>query len=238
MERLTRNVTNKGVPYTRKVLVLGGTGHGKSSLINTIRDVCECEVGDTWATDKSITKEIEEFNFNQNDNTITFFDTPELKTLKDNKKFTDLYETGFDAVVVVYSIKAFTQSHPSLLKQVEKTLTLKEKMGSHLLVVLTFADYLEDATIKEFLCTHKELSVFLQRYGVEFVVICNKKDKNSQQEIQQRNVILSRLDRMFRSNERPLSKKRRVIGAKCMAGIILTSLVIIGIGVLVYVFHL
>lgn len=29
MERLTRNVTNKGVPYTRKVLVLGGTGHGK-----------------------------------------------------------------------------------------------------------------------------------------------------------------------------------------------------------------
>lgn len=234
MERFARKTVLKGVPCIQKVLVLGGTGHGKSSLINTMRGECECVVGDTWEADRSITREIEEFSLKRNDKIISFIDTPALKTLGNNKKFTELYKNGFDAVVIVYSIKSIP-SRPSLLKQVVETLALKECMGSHLLVALTFEDYLEDATVDEFLYTHKELHAFLQNFGVQFVVISNKEERNSQKGIQQRNAILSSLDDIFRRNDQPLSRNSIVCNVKCIVRIILTSLLITGIGVLFYI---
>lgn len=234
MERFARKTVVKGVPCVKKVLVLGGTGHGKSSLINTMRGEYECVVGDTWAADKSVTKEIEEFSFNRNDKIISFIDTPALKMLGDNRKFKELYKNGIDAVVIVYSIKSIP-SRPAFLKQVVKTLALERYMGSHLLVALTFEDYLEDASVDEFLCTHKELHAFLQNYGVQFVVICNKEERNSQKGIQQRNAILSSLDDILRRNDRPLSRNSVVSNVKCIIRIILTSLLITGIGVLFYI---
>lgn len=234
MEQVAQKTAPNSVPHVRKVLVLGGTGHGKSSLINTMRGISECKVGDTWAADTSITREIEEFSLNRNDRIISFIDTPALKMLGDNRKFAELYKSGFDAVVIVYSIKALTQSCPTLLKQVEKTLVLKENMGSRLLVAFTFADYLEDATIDEYLGTHKELRDFLQKYGMNFVVICNKEEINSHKGIQQKNTILNKLDGILRRNDKPLTRNPVVFDVKCIVGIIAISFIITGIGVLLY----
>lgn len=238
MERFSRKTPPKGVPCVKKVLVLGGTGHGKSSLINTMRGEYESVVGDTWEADKSITKEIEEFSFNRNNKIISFIDTPALKMLENNRKFTELYKSGFDAVVVVYSIKSFSPSRQYLLKQVEKTLALKKNMGSYFLVAFTFADYLEDANLGEFLCTHKELHDFMQKYEMRYVEICNKEEMSSKKGIEQRNAILNSLEEIFGQNDQPLSRNPVVSYVKCIIGIIVTSLLMTGIGVLFYTIRL
>lgn len=235
-ERFPLESTEMSDPCITRVLVLGGTGHGKSSFINAMIGEDKCTVGVTWAADKSITTDVEEFSITRGDGTITFFDTPALKTLSDNNKFRQLYKNGFNAVVIVYSIKPFTQTRPSLLQQVENVLALKDYTGSNLLVALTFADFLEDATVEEFLNTNKELKDFQQKYGVNLVAICNTFEKYSQEGIGQRNTFFNSLDAILRQNDQPISKKPCVVGIKCKIGIIVTSIIVIGIGIFLY-FH-
>lgn len=216
-----------------KVLVVGGTGHGKSSFINTVMGEDKCAVGVTWAVDKTITSEVQEVDFTGQGGRIIFIDTPSLKTLQSNMKFQNLYRNGFHAIVIVYSIKAFTQTRPSVLELVNNL--FGDVLKDYALVVLTFEDYLEDATIQEFLNTNKELKDFLQKTGVEVVTICNTSEKNSPKATEQRDSFFSHLDVILKRNVAPLSKKTSKVPLPrvlCIAGIVLT--LVIAVGVVIY----
>lgn len=219
-----------------RVLVVGGTGHGKSSFINTVLGEDKCAAGVTWAVDKTITSEVQEVEFTGQDGRITFIDTPSLKTLQSNTKFQNLYRKGFNAIVIVYSIKAFTQTHPSVLELVNSL--FGDGLNDYALVVLTFEDYLEDATLQEFLNTNKELKDFLQKTGVEVVTMCNTAEKNSLKVTEQRDAFFNHLDGLLKRKVVPLSKKKSMVPLRrvlCIAGIVLTTVVVVGI--LVYIIH-
>lgn len=213
-----------------KVVVVGGTGHGKSSVINTVMGEDKCAVGVTWAVDKTITSEVQEVDFTGQDGRIIFIDTPSLKTLQSNARFQNLYKNGFQAIVIVYSIKAFTQSRPSVLELVNNL--FGDGLKDYALVVLTFEDYLEDATLQEFLNTNKELKDFLQKTGVEAVTMCNTAEKNSPKATEQRNSFFSHLDVIRKRNVSPLSKKTPKISVRrvlCIAGVVLTVVIVVSI---------
>lgn len=219
-----------------KVLVVGGTGHGKSSFINTVMGEDKCAVGVTWAVDKTITSEVQEVDFTGQDGRIIFIDTPSLKTLQSNTKFQNLYRNGFQAIVIVYSIKAFTQTRPSVLELVNAL--FGDGLKDYALVVLTFEDYLEDATLQEFLNTNKELKDFLQKTGVEVVTMCNTSEKSSPKATEQKDSFFSHLDVILKRNVAPLSKKTSKVSLArvlCIAGIVLTLVVVVGIVIHLFV---
>ncbi|XP_048732622.1 GTPase IMAP family member 9-like isoform X1 [Ostrea edulis] len=199
-----------------RVLVVGGIGHGKSAFINTVLGEYKCKTGVTWGVDKSITKEIQEIDCKRNDHTITFIDTPSLKTLASNPKFKDLYKSGFHAIVIVYSIKPFTQHYPTILQRVKSK--FPEDLSKYAVIVLTFQDYLEDATVKDFLNENRELKDFVERSGVTCVAICNNSD-DERQTVEQRDHFFNHLDVVLRKNVEPLRKKA-TCSYSCIIGVI------------------
>lgn len=187
-----------------RVLVVGGIGHGKSSFINTVLGEDKCAFGDTWAVDKTITKDIEEVDFQRKNDIITFIDTPSLKTLKSNSKFLDLYKTGFHAIVIVYSIKSYIHPSSSVLKEVRKL--FGDEVFRHVLIILTCEDYLGDSTVDEFLNANTELKHFVDRTRDKPVAICNTVEKNSTEANEQRARCLVYLESVLRKNEEPLKE--------------------------------
>jgi ribosome biogenesis GTPase A len=187
-----------------RVLVVGGIGHGKSSFINTVLGEDKCTSGDTWAVDKTITKDLEEVELKRKGDIITFIDTPSLKTLKSSSKFLDLYKTGFHAIVIVYSIKSFTHPTPSVLQEVRKL--FGDDLFRYALIILTFEDYLGDSTVDEFLNANTELKDFVKRTSDKPVAVCNTVEKNSTEANEQRARCLVYLESVLRKNEEPLKE--------------------------------
>lgn len=70
-----------------------------------------------------------------------------------------------------------------------------------------FEDYLEDVILQEFLNINKELKDFLQKIGVEVVIMCNIVEKNSLKVIEQRDFFFSYLDVILKRNVLLLLKK-------------------------------
>lgn len=187
-----------------RVLVVGEIGHGKSSLINSIVERNECKVGRTWGVDETVTKCIQEIEWGQKD-VITFFDTPSLKALNSNQEFQDLYKTGFHAIVIVISMKSYKRQSP-VLNEVKKL--FGDDLYRHALIVFTFADYLGESSVDEFLKANPELKEFLKKAKDNYIFFDSSLKTDSKSPSEQRNRFLTYVRNVFRRNNDDLITRK------------------------------
>lgn len=181
------------------VLVVGGIGHGKSSFINSVFGEEKCKVGSTWGVGKTITKDIQEIDYKRKDDIITFVDTPSLDALNSSSKFQNLYKTGFNALVIVCSIKSYPSQSSSLFDNIKSL--FGEDLYRYSLVVLSFEDYLSESTVDEFLNANSTLKAFLKKTEDKYVAFDNTLDKESKEANEQRARFFVYLDSVLRNNE-------------------------------------
>lgn len=186
------------------VLVVGGIGHGKSSFINSVTEKTECNEGDTWGVDKTITKKVQEVDLKRKEDIITFIDTPSLGTLKSSPKFQDLGKTGFHAIVIVCSVKSYKSRSP-VLQEVKNL--FGDDIYRYSLVVLTFEDYLDGSTVDEFLKANTELKEFSKKTGDKCIAFNSSLENESREASEQKKRFFVYLDAILRQNEQPLKRK-------------------------------
>lgn len=205
MDRVNLNPLKDQEVQCTQILVVGGIGHGKSSIINSVLKKNECEVGQTWGVNESITKEVQAVNIQQNGEMMTFIDTPSLWTLHDNMIFQELFKIGFHAIVVVWSINSSEPRSPVLQK-------IKNLFGDevyrHTLIVLTFGDCLEEYSVQEFISAYPDLQEFAEKTGYNCISFNNKLEYASHEASKQRKNILLKLNAICRQNKYQVIKRK------------------------------
>lgn len=199
------------------ILVIGGIGHGKSSFINSVSEKNECKAGHTWAVNQTITEDVQEVDIKQSDDVLTFIDTPSLWTLKDNLKFQELFKTGFHAIVIVCSIKSSRSLSPVLHKAKQ---LIGDNIYGYTLIVLSFEDYLGEATVEEFLTANTDLKDFSEKTKFECIPFNNSLKCDSDEAIKQRIRFFVYLDAIRRHNKyQPIKRKKQCCCSKICAQI-------------------
>lgn len=205
MDRANLNPLKDQEVQCTQVLVVGGIGHGKSSIINSVLKTNECEVGQTWGVDETITKEVQAVNIQQNGEMMTFIDTPSLWTLHSNLVFQELFKIGFHAIVVVWSINSSEPRSP-VLQEIKNL--FGDDVYRHTLIVLTFEDCLEEYSVQEFLSAYPDLQEFTEKTGNNCIPFNNKLEYASREASKQRKNILLKLNAICRKNEYQVIKRK------------------------------
>lgn len=205
MDRANLNPLKDQEVQCTQVLVVGGIGHGKSSIINSVLKTNECEVGQTWGVDETITKEVQAVNIQQNGEMMTFIDTPSLWTLHSNLVFQELFKIGFHAIVVVWSINSSEPRSP-VLQEIKNL--FGDDVYRHTLIVLTFEDCLEEYSVQEFLSAYPDLQEFTEKTANNCIPFNNKLEYASREASKQRKNILLKLNAICRKNEYQVIKRK------------------------------
>lgn len=170
------------------VLVVGGIGYGKSSLINSVMGEEMCQVGNTWKVGETVTKEVQEISLERENTIFKFFDTPSIRALKSNSTLNELYKAGIHAIVIVCSIKSYQTGSSTIFTDIKNL--FGEDMYPYSLVVLTFGDYLDESEgegADEFIQANSELKEFLDKIENRYVVFDDMIDKKSAEASEQQN---------------------------------------------------
>lgn len=172
----------------RRFVVLGKTGNGKSSSINTIvgKNVCPAS-----ASSRSVTKECKLVEETAHGKRLVIVDTPGLfdtestieETRKEIAKIIGLTSPGFHAFIVVIRIGRFTR------EEIMSIETLAEMFGPELyeraIVLFTGKDDLEadGVTFSDYIEKNitRELREFLTRCGSRKVAFNNRDQRDSGQ---------------------------------------------------------
>lgn len=194
------------------ILVVGGIGHGKSSLINSLSGRNACKVGHTWGVDETITEKVQEIEVQQKGNVIVFIDTPSFKTLSSNPKFHELFKTGFHAIVIVCSIKS-TESFSPMIQELKHL--LGDNFYEHSLIVLTFEDYLGESNVEDFLTANSDLQKLSKKTQFKCIPFNNLFENDSKKAHEQKTCFFVHLDAIQRHNKYQVLQKKSVCANIC-----------------------
>ena len=170
-----------------RFIVIGKTGNGKSSSINTIigKNVCPAHCSSMSVTKKcQLVEEIAHGKRLIIVDTPGLFDTdvPQNETVKEFGKIAGMTAPGFHAFIVVFSIGRFTK------EEIQSVEILTKLFGSKLyertVVLFTGVDNLEadGISFENFICSVKhELRTFIQRCGNRVVGFNNRNAQGDMQ---------------------------------------------------------
>ncbi|XP_074518483.1 GTPase IMAP family member 7-like [Halichoeres trimaculatus] len=159
----------------RRVVILGTTGSGKSSLGNTIFGEDVFKVNHTSKFERS---ECQEETRSVNGKTITlmdtpgFFDTDTPEQVEILRSITD-YAPGPHAFLIVLKVEKFTEHVRAVVTKIEKSFS--EKVFQFSAVVFTRGDQLEEGQrIEDFIRKDENLRGLVRKCGGRCHVIDNK----------------------------------------------------------------
>ncbi|KAL7375446.1 hypothetical protein ABVT39_017511 [Epinephelus coioides] len=182
---LYSNFTFDDIMDTRRVVILGKTGAGKSSLANTILGEKPFKVDDT-ANSGTTACQVETRSVNGKNITLVdtpgFFDTdrPEEELKREILRCITECVPGPHAFLIVLKVEKFTEHEKAVINKIRQYFS--EEVFKYATVVFTHGDQLKGQTIKEFVCQNKSLSDLVKKCGGHCHVIDNEYWKNSQQD--------------------------------------------------------
>ncbi|XP_059211559.1 GTPase IMAP family member 7-like [Centropristis striata] len=174
------------VPITKRIVVLGKTGAGKSSLANTIFGEKLFLIGHTA---NSETNKCQAKNKSVNGRRITlidtpgFFDTdrPEEELKPEIVRCITECSPGPHAVLIVLKVERYTDHEQAVITEITKYFS--DKVFKYATVLFTHGDQLpEGQTIEQFFRDNKSLNDLVEKCEGRCHVIDNKYWKNDQQD--------------------------------------------------------
>ncbi|XP_065806407.1 GTPase IMAP family member 7-like [Labrus bergylta] len=163
---------------SRRLVILGKTGSGKSSLVNTIfgEDICKIN-----HTSKSETSECKAATKCVNGKSLTLIDTPGFfdTNMSENDLKPEIVKCivesapGPHAFLIVFKVEKFTEHEREVITKI--TEHFSEEALKFATVVFTHGDQLQEGqTIKDFVSEDQNLSDLVKKCGGRCHVIDNK----------------------------------------------------------------
>ncbi|XP_078020832.1 GTPase IMAP family member 7-like [Epinephelus lanceolatus] len=173
------------VSDTRRVVILGKTGAGKSSLANTIFGEKPFKVDDSA---NSGTTACQAETKSVNGRNITLIDTPGFFVTEKSEEelnheilrcITEC-APGPHAFLIVLKVEKFTKQEQAVINKIHQYFS--EEVFKYATVVFTCGDQLKGQTIEEFVRQNTSLSDLVKKCGGRCHVIDNEYWKNNQQD--------------------------------------------------------
>ncbi|XP_078020755.1 GTPase IMAP family member 7-like isoform X2 [Epinephelus lanceolatus] len=194
---------------TRRVVILGKTGAGKSSLANTILGEKPFEVDDT---SNSGTRECRAETRSVNGRNITLIDTPGFFNTERSEEelnheivrcITEC-APGPHAFLIVLKVDKFTKQEQDVINKIHQYFS--EEVFKYATVVFTYGDQLKGQTIEEFVHQNKSLSDLVKKCGGRCHVIDNEYWKDNPKDEYRSNKyqvekILNTIDEITKANK-------------------------------------
>ncbi|KAM6894250.1 GTPase IMAP family member 7-like [Lycodopsis pacificus] len=170
----------------RRIVILGKTGTGKSSVANTIFGDELFKIGHTANSETSECR-AETKSINGRDITVIdtpgLFDTdrPEEKLKSEIVKCITEFSSGLHAFVIVFEAGRFTDQEQDVITKINQYFS--EEVFKYATVLFTHGDQLpEGQTIEDFVRDNKRLGDLVKKCGGRYNVFDNKYWKNNQQD--------------------------------------------------------
>ncbi|XP_047465614.1 uncharacterized protein LOC125022737 isoform X2 [Mugil cephalus] len=206
---LTEDVQQQDqVSATKRLVVLGKTGSGKSNLANTIFGE---DLFKTYDYDNSGTHECKAVTKCVNERTITFIDTPgffdterpEGNLTSEIVRCMTECAPGPHAFLIVLKVEKYTEHEKDVIEKCFSKQALK-----YAVVVFTHGDQLQEGmTIKEFVSQNKDLDELVKKCGGRCHVVDNKYWKDDKEDDYRSNryqvaELLETIDKIAEENDR------------------------------------